>query len=106
MNSSQVLSTVNKLGACEFSTEKLSDLEIHKPYKIQAIKVVNTCFGRRIVVELEGIEGVIYLPERFKGMSEDEVEVLTSTQNICLIYKGKKTLPNGRMANEIEFIVL
>lgn len=87
MNSSQLLSALNELGASEFPTEKLSDLEIHKPYTIQAIKGVNACFGRRIVVELEDIEGVIYLPERLKGVSYDEVEMLTSTQNLCMVYK-------------------
>lgn len=100
------LAVTNKLGACDFSTEKLCDLEVHKPYKLLSIKALNTCFGRRVVVQLEGIQGSIYLPERFKALTDEELEVLRSTVNLHLVYKGKKTLSNGRSANEIEFIVL
>lgn len=101
-----ILAAVNKLGACDFSTERLGDLELHKPYKVLAIKTLTTCFGRRVVVQLEGLEGFIYLPERFKTLTDEEVEVLRLTSNLRIVYKGKKTLPNGRSANEIEFIAM
>lgn len=101
-----ILTAVNKLGSCDFSTEKLSELEVQKPYKVLTIKALNTCYGRRIVIQLKEVEGFIYLPERFKAMSDQEVEVLSGTLNLHLVYKGKKTLPNGRTANDLEFLTL
>lgn len=103
---SSVLAAINQLGACDFSTEKLSELEPHKKYKVLNIRAVGTCYGRRIVVKLEEVEGFVYLPERFKALTEEEVAILASTENLQLIYKGKKTLANGRTANDIEFVVI
>lgn len=101
-----VLQNINKLGACDFSVEKLSQLEPYQPYKVVSIKAVNTCFGRRVVVSLENIEGHVYLPERFKALTEEEIESLRSIPKLNLVYKGKKILANGRSANDVEFITL
>lgn len=101
-----VLASINQIGACDFTTEKLSSLEENKKYRVLNIRALDTCFGRRIVVKLESIDGHVYLPERFKALADEEVELLSTTENLNLIYKGKKTLHNGRQANEVEFIIL
>lgn len=100
-----LLDNVNKLGACDFPTVKLSELEEHKLYKIESIKAIKTCFGRRIIIKVENIDGHIYLPERFNALTDQELVALES-EELQVIYKGKKTLPNQRVANVLEFVVL
>lgn len=100
------LENINKLGACDFSAEKLTSLECHKPYKIKDIYGLETTYGRRIVAVLEGVEGVVYLPERFKLLADTDVEQMKKNNKLHLIYKGKKELTKGRTANEVEFAEL
>lgn len=96
------LNNLNKLGAFEFETVTFKDLEKDKPYKIGIFRSLDTVYGRRILVELLELEKYIFLPERFKSMTESEIEV-ANTKNLLMIFKGLKQLENNRMANEIEF---
>lgn len=101
-----LLQTFNKLGACDFTTEKLSELDLHKPYRVNLIQSTTTTFGRRIIISLSEVEGIIYLPERFKALSDEDLESLLKIPNLHMIYKGKKSIQNGRTAHELEFVSL
>lgn len=101
-----LLQTTNKLGACDFTTEKISELEQNRPYRLLHINSTGTIYGRRIIVSLEEVDGIVYLPERFKALSEEDLEELMKIPNLHMIYKGKKILQNGRTAHEIEFVSL
>lgn len=96
----------NKLGACDTPLQKLTNLKIQQPYKLLGLQSVQTTYGRRITVSLEGVDGVVYLPERFKNISDAELEAIREEPNLHLVYKGKKILPNGRSANDIELVKL
>lgn len=101
-----LLQTTNKLGACDFTTEKLSELEQNRPYRLLNINSTTTVFGRRIIASLEEVGGIVYLPERFKALSEEDLEELMKIPNLHMVYKGKKLLQNGRTAHEVEFLSL
>lgn len=101
-----LLQTCNKLGACDFSTEKLSELEQNRPYQVIQISSTTTTFGRRIIVSLAQVTGIVYLPERFKALTDKDLEELMKIPNLHMVYKGKKALQNGRTAHDLEFISL
>lgn len=101
-----LLQPFNKLGACDFQYEKLSSLRLNHPYKLLSIEAQNTQFGRRVTVLLEGIDGVIFLPERFKNLTDEEIQLFKIESRLHLLYKGKKQLLHGRTAHEVELIQL
>lgn len=103
---SATLQSLNELGALDFQTIKLADLEQHKPFRINRAFAVQTIHGRRILVHLATLNKYVYLPERFQTLQGTDLEQINNNPKMALVYKGKKELENGRTANEIQFIEL
>lgn len=101
-----LLGTFNKWGASELTTEKLSELELNRPYQINLIHSTTISFGERIIVSQSEVEGSVYLPERFKALSVEDLESLLKIPNLNMVYKEKMLLPNGRTAHELESMSL
>ncbi|CAG9773441.1 unnamed protein product [Ceutorhynchus assimilis] len=98
--------TLNNVAAFNFATLKLCDLEQNKPYRVQQIQALQTVHGRRVIVDLPEIQKIVFLPERFKCLTNEEIDSLNKQKSIHLVYKGKKTLTSGKVANDLEFLEL
>ena len=77
-NSNNNLKVLNKLNSITAFTEKptmkFDDLEIGTKYKVYEVKVVNTRFGNKLLVETE--MNTIFLPERFNVFDAGEINQL------------------------------
>lgn len=107
--SERLLKVINSIGTLNFETIKIDEVPINKPIEIERLFFTYTVFGKRLVAELGCCEGTsqyqgkhLFLPERFKHLTEDELQKITEAK-YKLISKGLKKLDNGRFARIIEF---
>ena len=84
---------------------KLGDLTLGKPYLIVSAKLINTKYGKKVSVLLEGNIKVI-LPTRYTTLAESSdsklLEYLESGK-IYMIYRGIKTSGSFKM-HDLEFL--
>lgn len=71
----QILAKLNNvLSFREKAVLKFDEMEINKKYIVNAIKGVNTIYGKKILIETN--ENVIFLPQRFNVIDDAEVQNL------------------------------
>jgi len=85
----------------QYNYIKLSDLKIHNPYKISSLKKIDTKYGERVSALLEH-RYMLLLPQRFVNCIS-ELDIDKYDGEMYMIYKGKKTLDNGKSIHWIEF---
>lgn len=90
---------LNKLNSVQTLPEKtilkFEDLEVGKSYIVHEIRGVNTRYGRKILLELDG--HIIFLPQRFNVFDESEI------QNLNQLCDGKLIIVKGDKYN-LHFI--
>lgn len=99
---SKQLSTLNFLGKLDYEVVKLVEIEVNKKFTISQFRAVDTVYGRRVLVVFEDGKAV-WLPERFKDLSDDYIEGLNKGKKVVFIYKGKRNIASGREINDVEF---
>ena len=87
------LNTLNNVNREFNQSKKLNELALEYSYHMKAIKSVNTKFGKSKVVTLvdQDLHTFIdvFLPSRYNDTE------FNMNYNHCLLYHGKKQLPNG-----------
>ena len=84
---------------------KLVDIPKNLKLTIQEMKFIETKYGKKLLVKLVynqlGVETNYYviLPERYNKMSDSEIQIMSTNEQIKFIYKGK----NSNNQHEIDF---
>ena len=96
------MDTLNFLGKLDYEVIKLSGIAINSRLVISQFRSVETVYGRRILALFDDGKAV-WLPERFKDLSEEFLTSVNKGKKIILIYLGKRKIATGREINDIEF---
>ena len=90
-------------GSYEYEFKKLCDLEIDKLYKTSNFTILKTKYGNKLSVILDEELKMIF-PDRFMNIvkTDKDLENLNS-KSYNLIYKGERSLNNGKFIHEIKF---
>ena len=96
------MSLLNFLGKLDYEVVKLTDIVINQTIPISQFRAVETVYGRRVLIVLE--EGkAVWLPERFKDLTDEYLEGLNKGKKLLFIFRGKRSIASGREINDVEF---
>lgn len=93
---------LNKLARMRYI--RIDDLEVGKKYPIEKLDIyVDTLYhkGNCVRVVLKEEDGYLILPQRFNGILQGDQMAVMNSQNLAIVYTGKKI--EGTNSHQILF---